>query len=94
MYEKAPPLEFSDSLNYENTIEHVLVRARKIHELVLYQEFFFLFFELAKNEDGPEFSFLESLNLYKKEGNGSSFKSPFIMEEILISLNKAPVLSL
>ena len=66
-------LEFSDSLNYENTIEHVLVQARKIHESVLYQAFFFLFFELAKNEDGPEFAFLDSLNLYKKEGKGSSF---------------------
>ena len=66
-------LEFSDSLNYENTVEHVLVRARKIHESVLYQAFFFLFFELAKNEDCPEFAFLDSLNLYKKEGNGSSF---------------------
>ena len=41
-------LEFSDSLNYENTIEHVLVRARKIHESVPYQAFFFLFFELVK----------------------------------------------
>ena len=52
MYEKGPPmessLEFSDSLNYENTVEHVQVRARKIHELVLYQAFFFLFFELVK----------------------------------------------
>ena len=55
-------LEFSDSLNYENTIDHVLVWARKIHKLVLYQAFFFLFFELAKNEDGPEFAFLDSLN--------------------------------
>ena len=41
-------LEFSDSLNYENTVEHVLVRAHKIHESVLYQAFFFLFFELVK----------------------------------------------
>ena len=77
MYEKGPPLEssleFSDSLNYENTVKHVLVRARKIHELVPYQAFFCLFFELAKNEYGPEFAFLDSLNLYKKEGKGSSF---------------------
>ena len=77
MYEKEPPLEssleFLDSLNYENTIEHVLVWARKIHESVLYQEFFFLFFELYKNEEGPEFAFLDSLNLYTKEGKGSSF---------------------
>ena len=77
---KDPPLEssleFSDSLNYENTIEHVLVRARKIHELVLYQAFFFLFFELVKNEDGIEFSFLDSLNLYKKEGILSSIIFP------------------
>ena len=77
MDEKGPSLEsyldFLDSLNYEKTIEHVLVRAHKIHESVLYQAFFCLFFELAKNEDGPEFSFLDSLNLYKKEGKGSSF---------------------
>ena len=66
-------MDFLDSLNYENTIEHVPVRARKIHESVLYQAFFFLFFKLAKNEDGPEFSFLDSLNLYKKEEKGSSF---------------------
>ena len=67
-------MEFSDSLNYENTVKHVLVRARKIHELVLYQAIFCLFFELAKNEDGPEFAFLDSLNLYNKEGKGISFK--------------------
>ena len=66
-------MEFLDSLNYENTVEHVLVWARKIHESILYQAFFCLFFELSKNEDGPEFDFLESLNLYKKEGKGSSF---------------------
>ena len=66
-------MEFSDSLNYENTVEHVLVQARKIHESVLYQAFFFLFFGFAKNEDGPKFSFLDLLNIYKKEGKGSSF---------------------
>ena len=65
-------MEFSESLNYENTIEYVLVRAHKIHKSVLYQAFFCLFFELAKNEEGPEFSFLDSLSLYKKEGKGSS----------------------
>ena len=36
--ETIPPQEYSlellVSLNYENTVEHVLVRARKIHELV------------------------------------------------------------
>ena len=46
---------------YENTNEHVLVQACKIHELVHYQAFFCLFFELSKNEDGPKFAFLESL---------------------------------
>ena len=70
-------MEFLDSLNYENTVEHVLVRARKIHELVFYQAVFFIFFELAKNEDGPEFSFLDSLNLYKKEGNQALFSHLF-----------------
>ena len=73
---KDPPefyLEFLDSLNYENTIEHVLVWARKIHELVVYQAFFCLFFELSKIEEVLNFSFLDLLNLYKKEGKGSSF---------------------
>ena len=73
---KHPPGVFfgvSDSLNYENTIEHVLVWAHKIHESVLYQAFFFLFFNLAKNEDGPKFDFLDSLNLYKKEGKGKVY---------------------
>ena len=40
---------------------------------MLYQAFFCLFFELAKNEESPEFAFLDSLNLSKKEGKGSSF---------------------
>ena len=66
-------MEFSDSLNYENTIDHVLVWAHKIHESLLYQAFFYLFFDLAKNEDGPKFAFLDPLNLYKKEVKGSSF---------------------
>ena len=62
--------EFSDSLNCENIIEHVLVWARKLHESVLYQAFFCFFFELVKNEEGPKFSFLFSLNLTRKrEGN-------------------------
>ena len=72
-------MEFSDSLNYENTIEHVLVRALKIHELVLYQAFFFLFFELAKNEDGPKFAFLDSLNFYKKEREGEGYFHVFFI---------------
>ena len=88
-------LEFLDSLNYENTIKHVLVRAHKIHESVLYQAFFCLFFELAKNEDGPKFAFLDSLNLYKKEGKGRVISMSFyILAASLVSLNKAPVLSL
>ena len=66
-------MEFLDSENYENTIKHPLVWARKIHESLLYQAFFYFFFKLVKNEEGPEFSFLDSLNLYKKEGKGSSF---------------------
>ena len=66
-------MEFSNSLNYENTVKYVLVQARIIHKSVLYQALFFVFFKLAKNEDGPEFSFLDSLNLYKKEGKGISF---------------------
>ena len=46
-------LEFLDSLNYENTIKHVLVRACKIHESVLYQAFLRFFFKLTKTEEGP-----------------------------------------
>ena len=58
---------------YENTNEHVLVWACKIHELVLYQAFFCLFFKLAKSEEGPKFVFLDSLKIYEKEGKGISF---------------------
>ena len=87
-------MEFSDSLNYENIVKHVLVRVRNIHESVLYQAFFCLFFELAKNEEGPEFSFLDSLNLYKKEGREVHSHVFYIMAASLVSLNKAPVLSL
>ena len=69
---KNPPLvsslEFLDSINYENTVEHSLMRAHKIHKLVLYQALFCLFFELAKNEEGPELDFLDSLKIYKKHG--------------------------
>ena len=60
-------MEVLDSLNYENTVEHVLVRARKIPALVFYQAFFFIFFKLAKNEDGPKFTFLDSLK-FNREG--------------------------
>ena len=63
---------------HKNTNEHVLVRACKIHKSVLYQAFFCLFFELAKHEESPEFAFLDLLNLYKKEGKGSSFTCIFI----------------
>ena len=87
-------MEFLDSLNYENTVDHVLVWARKIHESMLYQAFFYLFFELAKNEDGPKFAFLDSLNLYKKEGREVNSRVLYIMVASLVSLNKALVLSL
>ena len=96
--EKGPPLEssleFSDSLNYENTVKHVLVRACKIHESMLYRAFFCLFFELSKNEEGTEFAFLDSLKLYKKEGREVHSHVFYIMAASLVSLNKAPVLSL
>ena len=98
IYKKEPPLEssleFSDSQNYENIVDHSLIQDHKIHESVLYQAFFCLFFELSKNECGREFYFLHSLNLYKKEGKGSSFTFFYIMASSLVSLNKAPVLSL
>ena len=61
---------------------------------MLYQAFFYLLSELAKNEDGPEFAFLDSLNLYKKEGREVHSCVFYIMAASLVSLNKAPVLSL
>ena len=69
-------------------------RARKIHESVPYQAFLCLFFELAKNEEGPEFSFLDSLNFYKKEGREVHSHVFYIMAANLVSLNNAPILSL
>ena len=62
-------LEFLDSLNYENVVKNVLVWAPKIHESMLYQAFLCLFFELAKNEDGLEFAFLDSLNFLQERGD-------------------------
>ena len=73
---------------------HSLIRAHKLHELVLYQELLCLFFELTKNEEGPEFAFLDSLNLYKKEGREVHSHVFYIMAVSLTSLNKASVLSL
>ena len=91
---KNPPGVFRLS-KYEKTNEHVLVRACKIHESVLYQALFCLFFNLAKNEDGPDFALLDSLNLYKKEGEWEVYFHVFyIMAASLVSLNKAPFLSL
>ena len=87
-------MEFSYSQNYENTTEHPLIWARKIHVSVLYQALFFLFFELAKNEGGLKFAFLDSLNLYKKEGREIHSHVFYIMAASLVSFNKAPVLSL
>ena len=87
---KNPPLqsslEFSDSLKYENSIEHLLVRSCKIHESVLYQAFFYLFFELSKNEEGLEFSFLDLSDLYKKEGREVHSHVFYIMVVSLIVL--------
>ena len=59
-------MELSDSQNYENTKEHLLVWARKIHELVTYQILFSLLFKLVKNEERPELTFLDSLKLNNK----------------------------
>ena len=66
-------MAFSESQHYERIVEHSLIWACQIHGLVIYQAFFCLFFELANNEEGLDFSFLDSLNLYKKEGKASSF---------------------
>ena len=66
-------MDFLDSQNYENTVDYSLIWAHKMHESMLYQEFLCFFFELVKNEEGPKFSFLDSLKLYKKEGRGISF---------------------
>ena len=87
-------MDFSDSQNYENTIEHSLIRAHKIHESVLYQAFFCLFFELSKNEEGPQFAFLDLLNLCKKEGREVHSHVFYIMAASVFSLYKAPFLSL
>ena len=61
---------------------------------MLYQAFFCLFFELAKNEEGPEFALLDSLNLYEKEGREVHSHVFYIMAASIVSLNKAPILSL
>ena len=87
-------MDFLDSQNYENIVKHPLIWARKIHESVLYQEFFCLFFELVKNEEVPEFSFLDLLNIYKKEGREVHSHVFYIMVASIVSFNKAPVLSL
>ena len=87
-------LEFSDSLNYVNTIKHSLIQARKIHESVLYQAFFCLFFELSKNEEGLELAFLDSLNLYKIEGREVHSHVFYIMAASLFFLKKTQILSL
>ena len=79
---------------YENTNEDVLVWAHKIHKSVLYQAFFCLFFDLSKNEEGPDFAFLDSLNLYKKEGREVHSHVFYIMAASLVSFTKVLVLSL
>ena len=45
---------------------------------MLYQSFFFLFFELAKNEDGPEFAFLDSLKPLQERGEGKVYFHVFL----------------
>ena len=59
-------MEFSDPLKYENIIEHVLVRACKIHESVTYKALFSPLFNLVKNEERLELTFLDPLKLNKK----------------------------
>ena len=59
-------LEFPDSQNYENTNEHLLIWACKIHESVTYQALFSLLFNIVKNEERLELNFLDSLKLNKK----------------------------
>ena len=54
---------------------------------MLYQSFFCLFFELAKNEDGPEFAFLDSLK-FNREGKEEAF-SWFLVSGNMSSLNIA-----
>ena len=49
---------------------------------------------LPKNEEGLEFTFLDSLNLYKKEGREVHSHVFYIMGASIVSLNKAPILSL
>ena len=47
---------------YENTNEHVLVWAHKIHELVTLSSI-----KLVKNEERPELNFLDSLKFNRKD---------------------------
>ena len=68
---KNNPLESSSkflySQNYENTSEHLLSRARKIHESVTYQALFSLLFKLVKNEERHELTFLDLLKFKRKD---------------------------
>ena len=59
-------LEFSDSQKYENTDDHPLIWACKIHKSVTYQALFSLLFKLVKNEERIKLTFLDSLKLNKK----------------------------
>ena len=63
-------LDFSDSLNYENIVEHSLIQAHKIHESVLYQAFFFLFFELVKKWRWSRVCFLGLIKPLQEIGEG------------------------
>ena len=59
-------LEISNYQNYEKTNKHLLIRACKIHESVTYQVLFSLLFNLVKNEERLELSFLDSLKFSRK----------------------------
>ena len=59
-------LEFSNSQNYENIDEHLLIRSHIIHKSVTYQALFSLLFKLVKNEEILKLDLLDSLKLNKK----------------------------
>ena len=58
---------FLESQNYENTNEHLLVRAHKIHEPLTYQALFSLIFKIVKIEERLELTFVDSLKFNGKD---------------------------
>ena len=66
--------------------EHLLIQARKIHRSMIYQALFSLFFNIIKNEERLELTFLDLLKLNKKDKE--EFHSLGIISGSMSSLNK------